>query len=103
MDTKELSKILADNNVNESSCLIKPKVCPEGALCITKLDDNMWAVTCNERGEYRVNEKFSNEHEASMFFLRKVLSDPTYKKDFKPSDLLDFAEKKYILFKKYNL
>lgn len=101
MILKQLKKELIKNNINQKSCLINPVICPEGALCLKKEED-VWVVTLNERGEYIINERFYNENDACRYFFLKVISDPTYKNDFKPTDLLDFEKKKEELLKKYD-
>ncbi|MFA7059873.1 MAG: hypothetical protein WC156_03540 [Pedobacter sp.] len=101
MNIDQLSKELINNNINDKACLINPRLCPEGALCLKNNDDNVWVVTLNERGEFRINETFNSEHDACRFFLFKVISDPTYRNDFNPSDLINFKEMKKNLLKKY--
>ena len=101
MTIKELKEELGKNNVNKKSCLINPVICPEGALCLKKESNNLWIVSLNERGEFRINKEFNNEHDACRFILLKVLSDPTYRNDFEPKDLIDFKIKKEELLKKY--
>ena len=101
MIISELKEELKKNNINEKACLIYPSLCIEGALCLCRENDDSWSVTLNERGEYRVKEKFYTENDACRFFFMKVISDPTYRNDFQPSDLLEFLKRKKDLLKKY--
>ncbi len=100
-DTNDLRQELKKNNIDERIALINPSYCPEGALCLTKRDEGTWAVTLTERGEYLVNESFASEQEACRFFLKHVLKDPTYRKDFKQSDLHGWREKARQLLREY--
>jgi hypothetical protein len=103
MDIKELKQILMDNRIRETACLINPPVCEEGALCLRQALDGQWTVTLSERGEYLVEESFPSEDAACSYFLKKVLKDPTYRMDFKQSDLLTFEKDVKELLRKYNL
>ncbi len=102
MDTADLRRELKKNNIRETATLIDPPVCPEGALCLTKRGDDRWEVTLNERGEFVVNEVFPTEHEACRYFLKHVLKDPTYRNDYKPSDLDDYRERARRLLLEYD-
>ncbi|MBN2655258.1 MAG: hypothetical protein JXR79_09150 [Nitrospirae bacterium] len=102
MKIEELKKELIRNNINLKACLINPIICPEGALCIKKNEHNNWVVILNERGEFRINEKFNSEHDACRFFLLNVFSDPTYINDFKSEDLINFEIQKNALLNKYD-
>ena len=101
MNIKELEEELKKNNINQKSCLINPKICPEGALCLKKEENDLWTVTLNERGEFRIKEEFYNEHDACRFFLFNVISDPTDRNDFEQKDLFDFQKNKTKFLKKY--
>jgi hypothetical protein len=102
MNIKQLKMELEINNINLNACLIHPSFCPDGALCLTKNDDDSWSVSRTERGEYTVNEKFFNESDACKFFFKRIITTPTYRNDFKQEDLFDFDKKKEELLKKYN-
>lgn len=101
MRINELKQELKNNNIKETVCLINPKICLEGALCLKKEREDLWIVILNERGEFRINEQFRNEEDACKFMLLKVISDPTYRKDFNPKDLITFKKNKEEILKKY--
>lgn len=97
----QLKKILIENNINKA-CQVFPHSIQEGALCLTKEEDT-WVVSLNERGVWRLKEKFWVESDACKYFLKKVLSDPTYRNDFKQTDLLNLEEYQQKLLAKYDL
>ena len=101
MNIEQLKKELKVNSINLNACLIYPSFCPVGALCLIKNDDYSWSVSRTERGEYTVNEKFYNETDACKYFLKYIITDPTYRNDFKQSDLFNWEERKEELLKKY--
>ncbi len=90
------------NNILEQACLIEPIVCQEGALCLIRDEDEQgWRIILNERGDYLINEFFSAEHDACRFILEHVLSEPTYRKDFKTDKFIELRKKSKITLKKY--
>jgi hypothetical protein len=106
MNVEKVKQILLENKINTSACLINPPICREGALCLREEPSGVWTVTLNERGEYLINDSFTSEDAACRYFLRKVLSDPTYRMDFKQADLETydtFAKKRDEILRKYNL
>lgn len=103
MDIKELCNELKNNKIKESTCLINPPFCIEGALCLKQEDNGSWSVIFVERGEYLTQETFKSENDACRFFLKKALLDPTNRIDFKQSDLIDFKEHIKEVLNKYGL
>jgi len=103
MEIAEVKRILLENRIRTSACLVNPSICREGALCLRKEPNGNWTVTLNERGEYVMNDSFPSEDAACRYFLKVVLSDPTYREDFRQSDLDTFMEEKEEILRKYNL
>jgi len=101
MTTSDLLRELRSNNVKETACLIQPAYPVEGALCLTKTDEGPWRVFLNERGDYLINETFQSEHDASRFFLKRALSEPTYQKGFTPELLHTWPSRKKQILAKY--
>ena len=103
MNIDDLRAILMKEKIKQQACLINPRPLVEGALCVNKQADGSWVITLNERGEYLIHQSFQSESEACRFFLKHVLSDPTYRNDFQQSDLLYWEnwekEKKHLLGK----
>ena len=103
MNIEEVRRALVENRISQSACLINPAVCREGALCLKQEADGNWTVTLNERGEYIVQESFASENAACRCFLKIALTDPTFRIEFKQSDLGKFLEEQEELLRKYNL
>lgn len=103
MNTGQLGVALREIGVRESAIRICPPNLVEGALCLLRTEEGTWAVVLNERGEYLIDEVFESERDACRFFLRKVLLDPTYRKDFVSSELLTHKDRLPELMRKYGL
>lgn len=107
MNLDDVRRILRENNINENACLILPHRAEEGALCLMRTADGGWRVVYTERGFVGPDRSFQSEEQALRFFLRACLSDPTLRKDFKPSDFPSDREvylaKEAALLAKYGL
>jgi len=103
MTLAELKRALEALDVRAGACVIEPPLVVEGALCLMRTTDGRWRVALNERGEYRVDEVFETEDRASRYFLRRVISDPTYLREFKQSDLLTHRERIPDLLRRFGL
>lgn len=103
MKLLEAKCILEENNINEAACPINPRVPVEGALCLYTGETGGWRICLNERGSYVINETFPSEDLACRRFLRLILSDPTYRKDFQQKDLIDFRGRIPALLRQYGL
>lgn len=101
MNIEELLKELKHNKIKDSVYQINPKICVEGALCLKRESDNTWTVLLVERGEYLIHETFRSENDACRFFLKNCLMDPTYRENFKQSDLISFEEDVRRIIEKY--
>jgi hypothetical protein len=103
MDIKDVQRILQENNIRESCCLIDPQPLVDGALCLCREKGTGWRVLLNERGTFLINEFRASEDAACRLFLSYALSDPTHKKDFRQADLLNYHERAKALLIKYGL
>lgn len=103
MNTTQLDVALREIGVRESAFRICPPTFVEGALCLMRTDEGTWTVVLNERGEYLIDEVFESERDACRFFLKKVLLDPTYRKDFVSSELLTHKDRLPELLRRYGL
>ena len=82
MNVDDLLKELNRIGINTNACLVLPVHRVEGALCLTREDDGQWLVSSVERGESVIENRFPTQEAACSFFLKYVISDPTYFKDF---------------------
>lgn len=103
MKISDVRRIIAENNLNQAACPIDPPAPIEGALCLFSPNKGGWHLQLNERGNFVVNEEFDSEDSACRRFLQIVLSDPTYRRNFFPEDLIDRESKARALLEKYNL
>ncbi|MEW6290868.1 MAG: hypothetical protein AB1545_13545 [Thermodesulfobacteriota bacterium] len=103
MNIDQLNEILTEEKISKQACLINPRPLVEGALCLNEQEDGSWLVILNERGNFLIHQSFSLESDACRFVLKHVLSDPTYREDFKQSDLFSWKEKKKNILEKYEL
>jgi hypothetical protein len=101
MTIADLKAELIKNNIRETACLIEPSRVVDGALCLLRPGGDDWIVVLKERGEDLIRAKFSSEHLACRFVLEKVLMDPTYRKDFKQSDLYSWAKRRREIASEY--
>jgi hypothetical protein len=99
----ETRRILVENNINEAACPINPRVPIEGALCLYTNETGGWRIRLNERGNFVIDETFASEDLACRRFLCLILSDPTYRKDFRQQDLINFRDRIPALLGKYGL
>lgn len=103
MTINEVKEILNENNIDKQRCPINTLPFAEGALHLNRQDDGSWIVLLNERGNNNIYEVFISESDACRAFVTHVLCDPTYRKDFKQSDLIYWKEKVGEILRKYNL
>jgi len=103
MTINEVKKILSENNIDERMCPINVRPFAEAVLHLNQQKNGSWLVIFNDRGDFIINKTFKSESDACKFFLTCVLRDPTYRKEFKQSDLLTWKEKIAELLKKYDL
>jgi hypothetical protein len=102
MGVELLRAALGELRIRESACLVLPTRVVEGALCLLQ-DEEGWRVAANERGEWVIDERFEREEEACRFFLREVISDPSYRRDFKQTDLDAWERQVPALLKRFGL
>lgn len=101
MNTDDLLKELKRNEINEKACLVLPAHRMEGALCLTHEEDGRWLVSLVERGESLVENYFPYQDAACRFFLKYVISDPTYFKDFSMEKYESLKKKSEKLLEQY--
>lgn len=101
MTANDLRAELRANNIEETSCLIFPTVPVEGALCLVKTSEGRYRVILNDRGDFMINETLQSEHDACRYFLKKALTNPVNRKDFKQADLFTWKAKIKELMEKY--
>ena len=101
MNIAQLKVALEELGVREGAVRIFPPALVEGALCLMRTDEGKWSVLLNERGEYLTDEIFESERDACRYLLRKVLLDPTYRKDFASSDLSSHKDRLPGLLKRF--
>ena len=102
--TPELIKeIFEKEGINTSACLLYPRTIIPGALCIRHGDDKVYHVYTTARPGESYDKTFPTESEACTYFLIQALSDPTYRKDFKQADLLNWDERRRQILRKYKL
>ena len=101
MNTNDLLNELKRNEINEKACLVLPSHRVEGALCLTCEGDGRWLVLLVERGDSVVENYFDDQDPACRFFLRRVISDPTYFKDFSMANLEAIRERSDKLLSEY--
>ncbi len=102
MNTDGVLRILREAGVNPNACLVKPRVPVEGALCLV-FGDGTWTVFFNERGTFTIRESFDSEDQACRFFLKKALSDPTSRTNFRQTDLVEQRRRAEADLRKYGL
>ena len=101
MNADGLLKELRRNEINEKACLVLPAHRVEGAICLTHEDDDRWLVSLVERGESVVENYFLNQDAACRFFLKYVISVPTYFKDFSMEKYENLKKKSAKLLEEY--
>ena len=103
MNIDKLKNILIENKIDETACQVLPSHFVEGALTLKKEDDGSWIVLLNERGEWLIKERFWVLSDACKVFLKQALRDPTYRINFRQSDLATWEKTYKELLQKYDL
>jgi hypothetical protein len=101
MTPEQVREIVEKEGLNTEACLIYPRGVTHGALSLTYGNDSLYHVSNNDRDGF--DEVFGSESDACTFFLKTALSDPTLRRDFKQSDLLNWDERRQQLLNKYGL
>ena len=103
MTVEDVRNCLLENRIDQLGCRINPTGLRPGALDIYQEAPNRWVIRRNDRGEEGFLKVFTSEDEACREYLWLVLSEPTYRLDFKQKDLLDYTEKVIPVLRKYGL
>jgi hypothetical protein len=94
MDIVTVKNFIGTHGINNKLCLINESYYYEGALYLSKnTETKRWEVKQSERGCFLIKEEFETENDACVFFLKKIVSDPTYFLEFNGKNFLDLIEK----------
>ena len=103
MTIDDVRRCLCENNIDESGCRINPAGRRCGAIDLFELKPQQWVVRRDDRGEEGLVKVFDSEDEACREYLWIVLSEPTYRRNFKQKDLDNNEENVIPVLKKYGL
>jgi hypothetical protein len=82
------------HKIDEKGCSINDNYYQEELIHLGyNIEKIVWEVKQGDRGTYVINEEFTTESEACCFFLKKILSDPTYFLEFNGDNFMELVEK----------
>jgi hypothetical protein len=101
MNINDVKECIRVYKLNGNYCSIGSSYFHDGNISLRyNAKKLVWEVKLNERGMYLLNEKFETEDAACRFFIKHLLSHPTYFLEFnQDSDYREWKEKGKQLIK----
>ena len=101
MKIQDLLSELQRLKINEEAYRVLPRNRIEGAICLAQEADGQWLVSLVERGDSVIENYFEEEGAACRYFLKYLISDPTYFKDFSMKNYENLKARSAELLKYY--